>query len=264
MDADNLFETGGSYGGFMTNWIIGHTHRFAAAPASGRSPTGSRVDGVSDIGPYFGQDQGGATHLAAMDKAWWHSRMKYADKCTTPTLFIHSDEDYRCWMVEALQMFSALKVHGIEIARLPVPRREPRALPLRQAQAPHPPAQGDHRLVRAAQGLKWKFAKPPCRTSTRCWTSSPPQSATCAKTAMPRNGANEYPDRSIVTYDIACVSSYVMLENGEIVGTFALFLGEDESYRVIEDGVWHLDKPYGNDPPSRLQRESAWRVEGLL
>ena len=36
-----------------------------------------------------------------------------------------------------------------------------------------------------------------------------------------------------------------MLENGEIVGTFALFLGEDESYRVIEDGAWHLDQPYG-------------------
>lgn len=36
-----------------------------------------------------------------------------------------------------------------------------------------------------------------------------------------------------------------MLENGEIVGIFALFLGEDESYRVIEDGAWHLDQPYG-------------------
>ena len=36
-----------------------------------------------------------------------------------------------------------------------------------------------------------------------------------------------------------------LLENGEIVGTFALFLGEDESYRVIEDGAWHLDQPYG-------------------
>ena len=71
----------------------------------------------------------------------------------------------------------------------PLPRREPRALPQRQAQAPHPPLKRDHRLVRAAQGLKWKFAKPPCRTSTRCWTSSPPQSATCTQTAMPRNGA---------------------------------------------------------------------------
>ena len=71
-----------------------------------------------------------------------------------------------------------------------------------------------------------------------------------AKRYMRANGnasqwGDEYPDRSIVTYDIACGSSYVMLENGEIVGTFALFLGEDESYRVIEDGAWHLDQPYG-------------------
>ena len=63
-----------------------------------------------------------------------------------------------------------------------------------------------------------------------------------AKRYMRANGnasqwGDEYPDRSIVTYDIACGSSYVMLENGEIVGTFALFLGEDESYRVIEDGA---------------------------
>lgn len=71
-----------------------------------------------------------------------------------------------------------------------------------------------------------------------------------AKRYMRANGnasqwGDEYPDRSIVTYDIACGSSYVMLEHGEIVGTFALFLGEDESYRVIEDGAWHLDQPYG-------------------
>ena len=71
-----------------------------------------------------------------------------------------------------------------------------------------------------------------------------------AKRYMRANGnasqwGDEYPDRSIVTYDIACGSSYVMLENGEIVGTFALFLDEDESYRVIEDGAWHLDQPYG-------------------
>ena len=40
--------------------------------------------------------------------------MKYANRVTTPTLFIHSDEDYRCWYPEALQMFTALKYHGVE------------------------------------------------------------------------------------------------------------------------------------------------------
>ncbi|MFI3284028.1 MAG: prolyl oligopeptidase family serine peptidase, partial [Erysipelotrichaceae bacterium] len=37
----------------------------------------------------------------------------YADKCT-PTLFIHSNEDYRCWMAEGLQMFQALKIHNVD------------------------------------------------------------------------------------------------------------------------------------------------------
>ena len=114
LDKDNLGVTGGSYGGFMTNWIIGHTHRFAAAASQRSISNWISMEGTSDIGPYFGLDQAGGNAWERQDQAWWHSPLKYADKCTTPTLFIHSDEDYRCWMVEALQMFSALKVHGIE------------------------------------------------------------------------------------------------------------------------------------------------------
>ncbi len=56
---------------------------------------------------------------------------------------------------------------------------------------------------------------------------------------------DNYPTRDIVAYDIARGGSYVLTENGEIVGTFAFIIGEDESYRVIEDGAWRLDKPYG-------------------
>ena len=40
--------------------------------------------------------------------------LKYADKVVTPTLFIHSEEDYRCWLAEGLQMFTSLKYHGVE------------------------------------------------------------------------------------------------------------------------------------------------------
>ena len=56
---------------------------------------------------------------------------------------------------------------------------------------------------------------------------------------------DDYPTRDIVAYDIARGGSYVLTENGEIVGTFALILGEDESYRVIEGGAWRSGKPYG-------------------
>ena len=40
--------------------------------------------------------------------------LRYADRVQTPTLFIHSAEDYRCWIPEGLQMFTALKYHGVE------------------------------------------------------------------------------------------------------------------------------------------------------
>ena len=56
---------------------------------------------------------------------------------------------------------------------------------------------------------------------------------------------DDYPTRDIVAYDITCGGSYVLTEGGQIVGTFALIIGEDESYRVIEDGAWRLDMPYG-------------------
>ena len=62
-----------------------------------------------------------------------------------------------------------------------------------------------------------------------------------AKRYMRANGnasqwGDEYPDRSIVTYDIACGSSYVMLENGEIVGTFALFQPYGTIHRLASNG----------------------------
>lgn len=114
VDKSRVGVTGGSYGGFMTNWIIGHTHRFAAAVSQRSISNWISMEGTSDIGPYFGVDQGGGNAWIDFEKAWRHSPLKYADKCTTPTLFIHSDEDYRCWQVEAYQMYSALKLHGVE------------------------------------------------------------------------------------------------------------------------------------------------------
>lgn len=114
IDKSKVCVTGGSYGGFMTNWIIGHTDRFVAAASQRSISNWISMEGTSDIGPYFGLDQAGGNAWENFDKAWWHSPLKYADKCTTPTLFIHSDEDFRCWMVEAYQMFSALKTHGVE------------------------------------------------------------------------------------------------------------------------------------------------------
>ncbi|SCY27941.1 alpha/beta hydrolase family protein [Alkaliphilus peptidifermentans] len=114
IDKEKIGVTGGSYGGFMTNWIIGHTDRFKAAVSQRGISNWTTMFTTSDIGYYFESDQIAATPWKNHDKLWWHSPLKYADKVKTPTLFIHSEEDYRCWWVEAIQMFTALKYHNIE------------------------------------------------------------------------------------------------------------------------------------------------------
>ncbi len=114
IDISRLGVTGGSYGGFMTNWIIGHTNRFKCAVSQRSIANWSTFEGTSDIGINFALDQVAASHTTDFNKQWEQSPLKYADKATTPTLFIHAEQDYRCWMVEALQMFTALKMHGVE------------------------------------------------------------------------------------------------------------------------------------------------------
>ncbi len=117
IDKEKIGVTGGSYGGFMTNWIIGHTNRFKAAASQRSISNWISKFGTTDIGYYFVDDQQGATPWSNVDKLWFHSPIKYADKVTTPTLFIHSEEDYRCWLPEGIQMFTSLKYHGVD-ARL--------------------------------------------------------------------------------------------------------------------------------------------------
>lgn len=114
IDKNRVGVTGGSYGGFMTNWIIGHTCRFKAAVSQRSISNWVSFFGTSDIGYYFSDDQTQGTPWNDVDTMWEQSPLKYANKVTTPTLFIHSAEDYRCWIAEGLQMFTALKYHGVE------------------------------------------------------------------------------------------------------------------------------------------------------
>ncbi len=123
IDKDRLGVMGGSYGGFMTNWIIGHTDRFKAAISQRSISNWMSKFGTTDIGYYFVDDQMSATPWNDFDALWTASPMKYADKVVTPTLFIHSEEDYRCWLTEAIQMFTSLKYHGVE-SRLCIFREE--------------------------------------------------------------------------------------------------------------------------------------------
>ncbi|WP_296114241.1 S9 family peptidase [uncultured Anaerococcus sp.] len=114
IDPDKLAIYGGSYGGFMTNWAIGHTDRFKAAVSQRSISNWTSFYGVSDIGYYFGSDQTGADPWDDMDKMWDESPIKYADKANTPTLFIHADSDYRCPLEQGLQMYNKLKLNGVD------------------------------------------------------------------------------------------------------------------------------------------------------
>ncbi len=109
IDSDRMGVTGGSYGGFMTNWIIGHTDRFKAAASQRSISSWLSFSNTSDIGYFFSEDQNAANAWDNNDQLWAHSPLKYADQAKTPTLFLHSDEDTRCWMAEGIQMFYALK-----------------------------------------------------------------------------------------------------------------------------------------------------------
>lgn len=110
---EQIGVTGGSYGGFMTNWIIGHTQRFKAAATQRSIANWVSMYGSSDIGYFFTEDQAGATPWSNVEELWHHSPMKYADQVKTPLLVLHSEEDYRCWVVEGIQMFTAMKANGV-------------------------------------------------------------------------------------------------------------------------------------------------------
>ena len=115
IDRSRIGVTGGSYGGFMTNWIIGHTDRFACAATQRSISNWTSFHGVSDIGYFFTPDQTGANLMKPTDyeKLWWHSPLKYAFNFKTPTLVIHSKADYRCPIDQGYQMITALKEQGV-------------------------------------------------------------------------------------------------------------------------------------------------------
>mgnify|MGYP000286004118 CR=1 FL=1 len=114
IDQENLFVTGGSYGGFMTNWIVGHTNRFKAAVTQRSISNWLSFYGTSDIGYFFASDQTDGHPLKDMDKLYEQSPIKYAMNIHTPLLFIHSDKDHRCPMEQAQQLYAVLKTNKVE------------------------------------------------------------------------------------------------------------------------------------------------------
>ena len=114
IDDERMGVTGGSYGGYMTNWIIGHTDRFKAAVTQ-RSVV-NLVDfyGTSDTGWVWEAVFSGEPPWEDIDSYWRQSPLRYVGNVRTPTLIIHSENDLRCPIEQGEQLFTALKRLGVE------------------------------------------------------------------------------------------------------------------------------------------------------
>ena len=112
IDRDKLGVTGGSYGGFMTNWIVGHTNRFKAAVTLRSISNFISDDGTRD-GAYGHADDFTGDIFEKFDLYWNASPLKYVKNVKTPTLVLHSDNDFRVPIEQGEQWFRALQHFGV-------------------------------------------------------------------------------------------------------------------------------------------------------
>lgn len=121
IDADRLGVTGGSYGGYLTNWIVSHDDRFKAAVTQRCVSNFYSFFGTSDIGFNFGEFEFGGVPWKDTELLLKYSPISYVDNITTPLLIIHSEKDLRCPIEQAEQMFVALKYLGREVGFVRIP-----------------------------------------------------------------------------------------------------------------------------------------------
>ena len=137
---------GGSYGGYLTAWAVGHTDRFACAIADRLVNNIHSMSGTCDFPWSHGTYYGGNAWDDPAD-LWQNSPLAFAGKINTPLLIIHSDGDLRCPVSQAEELFAALRLQRkpVEFVRYP-------------AETSHglsrsgPP---DLRLDRLHRNLKW-------------------------------------------------------------------------------------------------------------
>lgn len=117
LDADRAGVMGGSYGGYMTAWVIAHDHRFAGAIVERGFLDPFAFPGSSDIGSFFGQEYVGTdpAQMAAQ------SPMAVVDRVRTPTLVMHSELDFRCPLEQATRYYAALKLNDVDAEMLVFP-----------------------------------------------------------------------------------------------------------------------------------------------
>jgi len=122
IDPDQLGIAGGSYGGYMSSWVIGHTDRFKAACVMRPVTNCYSFFGTSDGGYRWDEIWGkGQPPWENPDDYLRQSPITYVGNVKTPTLLIHSENDHRCIIEQAEQFYIALKKLGIEAEFLRYP-----------------------------------------------------------------------------------------------------------------------------------------------
>jgi len=121
LDPDRIGILGGSYGGYMTSWVIGHTDRFAAACSERAVNDQLTMVSTSDIGTSFQRAYVGVSHVDDPGEYLRMSPITYARAITTPLLILHGDGDLRCPVSQAEELWTALRLLGreVEFVRFP-------------------------------------------------------------------------------------------------------------------------------------------------
>jgi len=153
VDPARIAVTGGSYGGFMTTWLIGHSDRFACAVAARGVYNLLTQHSTSDAHELIEIEFDGYP-WELHEELWEHSPLAHAHKITAPLLLLHSELDFRVPISEAEQLFAILRRQKkvVELVRYPREGHE-----LTRSGEP------DHRADHMRRTLAWfdRF----CRTS---------------------------------------------------------------------------------------------------
>ncbi len=112
IDPARMGVTGGSYGGLMTNWVVGHTDRFAAAVTQRSISNWISFFGTADIPSWVELELDGTPWEVPM-RLWESSPIAYAHRMTTPTLVLHSELDFRVPVSQGEEMYRALAREGV-------------------------------------------------------------------------------------------------------------------------------------------------------
>ncbi len=113
IDGARTMAMGGSFGGYMTNWIGTQTDRFRCLITHASIVTMAQFTGTTDHPAWWYLEMGGEDPYADMPKFDRFAPIRHIKNWKTPTLIIHGEKDYRCPINEGLNLFEALQYHGV-------------------------------------------------------------------------------------------------------------------------------------------------------